>query len=44
MTPNGQFVKKFAKKGYKILKLNTDELGNTYIENGEKEPSDILDM
>ena len=44
VTPNGQFVKKFAKKGYKILKLNTDELGNTYIENGEKEPSDILDM
>ena len=44
VTPNGQFVKKFTKKGYKILKLNTDELGNTYIENGEKEPSDILDM
>lgn len=36
--------KKFSIPNVKILKLNTDELGNTYIENGEKEPSDILDM
>lgn len=30
MSPNGQFVKKMARKGYQVYKVNTDILGNLY--------------
>lgn len=44
VTPNGQFVKKFTRKGYKILKVNTDILGNSYYISTEgTKPKNILD-
>ncbi|WP_313631679.1 type II CRISPR RNA-guided endonuclease Cas9 [Enterococcus devriesei] len=44
VTPNGQFVKSINKKGLKILKVNTDALGNPFYISKEREtPSDILD-
>ncbi|MCI1904303.1 MAG: type II CRISPR RNA-guided endonuclease Cas9 [Enterococcaceae bacterium] len=45
MTPTGRFVKKFTRKGYKLYKVNTDELGNPfYIEKENGQSRNILDM
>ena len=44
VTPNGQFVKKFTRKGYKLLKVNTDILGNSYYISQEgTAPKNVLD-
>ncbi|MGX7204736.1 type II CRISPR RNA-guided endonuclease Cas9 [Enterococcus pingfangensis] len=44
VTPNGQFVKRITRLGFKILKVNTDSLGNPYYISKEREqPKDILD-
>lgn len=44
VTPDGRFVKSINKKGLKILKVNTDTLGNPFYISKEREtPSDILD-
>lgn len=41
---NGRAVKNIGKKGFKILKVNTDSLGNPfYISKEREEPRDILD-
>lgn len=45
MTPNGQFVKRFLPKGYTVLKVNTDILGNPfYIKKEGNSPKNILDL
>ncbi len=45
VTPNGQFVKRFLPKGYSVLKVNTDELGNPfYIKKEGDSPRNILDQ
>lgn len=44
VSPNGQFVKRITQKGFKILKVNTDSLGNPfYISKERDSPKDILD-
>lgn len=45
VTPNGQFVKRFLPKGYVLLKVNTDILGNPfYIKKESDQPKNILDL
>ncbi|MGX7350627.1 CRISPR-associated protein cas9/csn1, subtype II/nmemi [Enterococcus canis] len=44
VTPNGQFVKKFTRNGYRLLKVNTNILGNPYYISKEGiNPRNILD-
>ncbi len=44
VTPNGQFVKKLARKGYIVYKVNTDPLGNPfYIKKEGEKPKNIID-
>ena len=37
MAPSGQFVKKMARRGYKLYKVNTDILGNPYYTEKESD-------
>ncbi|MDN7146504.1 type II CRISPR RNA-guided endonuclease Cas9 [Liquorilactobacillus mali] len=41
MTPSGQFVKKMARVGYKLYKVNTDVLGNPYYITKESDDPEL---
>ena len=43
-TPNGQMIKRLAKSGWKLWKVNTDELGNPYyIKKESNKPKNIIE-